>query len=235
MLINAKKIIELNHKIILKNRALQLNIHVANAAIEAIKAAAYLQLESPQDITVLRLGIRLINSAGAGGYAALAGFYQPCAAHIRDIIEVSFLLDYFHRDITQIEKWRLATAKERRAEFRPKVIRDRLNKMDGKDRSYRDKAYADFSRHGTHAHPEGFALINISSHTAIGPFADEQRLFGLSYELALYLSSATVYLCQCIDVKKLDQKLKASINYAEHSVIFFKALEGFQNEYFKRP
>lgn len=228
MLIDATEVISANDQVIRESRLALDNIAFANTAIDTLRAAAYLDLNDPDDITVLRLAVRLINSAGASGSSALSGYYQPSAAHIRDIIEVGFLLDLFRRDIRQIQIWRTASPEVHWKKFSPKKLRKKLDQLDGGERSYRNDAYKFFSEHGTHANPKAVGLISPEMNTMIGPFPDANRVIGLSFDLARHLAAATLSLTRCIDAHRLDENNNTSKTYLLSAIDFLDAIQVFK-------
>jgi hypothetical protein len=193
VLIDASDIIVLNRGFIEKSEWALQNIHAANAAIDVLRAACDLKLDQPDEVAVLRLAIRLINSSGAAGDALMSGYYQPGAAHIRDLIEIGFLLDYFRRDPMQVTRWRTTEKSKRFWDFRAAQLRKDLNALDGDKHKFRDQAYAFFSSHGTHADPDSIVLNSPNNWTSVGPFPDRDRSIGLSFDLARYLAAATEY------------------------------------------
>ena len=62
----------------------------------------------PRDLdheTVLLLGCRMFNDLASFGML-VGGYYQIAAAIQRDMMEIVFLLDMFHRDHSKIKEWR---------------------------------------------------------------------------------------------------------------------------------
>jgi hypothetical protein len=69
------------------------------------------------ELTVQSLGIRLFNSAAGAVQSLMAGYYQNSVMLHRDLLEVSFLLDYFHSNKERIAEWRQCTESERNKNF----------------------------------------------------------------------------------------------------------------------
>lgn len=228
MLIDSSDIHAQNDKIIRESRWCMENIEFSNKAIDVLRAASYLPLESDDDVTLLRLAIRLINSAGAAGISTLNGYYQPAASNIRDIIEVSFLLDLFSRDGSQIAKWRTADKKTRYAHFRPVAIRTTLDNLDGKSSSFRNEAYKLYSEHGTHMNASAVMLMSPNMNTIVGPFPDAERVFALSFDIARYLGAGTAYLIKSLSNCNAENNdaLRSFINF---STAFLDAIEPFKS------
>lgn len=202
MFIDASEIVAANDQYLRASRWATENITLGNRSTDVLRAAAYLKLDEPDDVTVLRLGVRLINSAGAGGAMAMAGYYQQAASQIRDLIEVGFLLDLFRRDAKQINRWRVCGEKARRSNFSPFEMRKTLRKLDGGTAVWdRDAAYDLFSKHGTHIDPDNVVLMSPDMMTIVGPFPDRDRVVALSYDLARYLSAGTGFLTRWVATK----------------------------------
>ncbi|WP_313760180.1 hypothetical protein [Rhizobium sp.] len=228
MIIDTSDIATENDRFIRASEQTLQNIEFAHASIDVLRAAAYLPLNEADDITVLRLGIRLINSAGASGSDAMNGYYQPAAAHIRDIIEVSFLLDLFRRERGEISAWRNASDETLWQKFRPEKLKSRLDHYDGGKPSYRKSAYKFFSEQGTHAKPLAVGLISPDMNTMVGPFPDERRVVGLSFDLARHLSAGTAFLIRCIGHHQLDEADERVSKYLRAGIDFFDAVEHFK-------
>ncbi|NLS07846.1 hypothetical protein HGP14_31935 [Rhizobium sp. P32RR-XVIII] len=228
MIIDSSDIASENDRLINASEWALQNIAFTNTSIDVLRAAAYLPLDETDDITILRLGIRLINSAGASGLAAINGYYQPAAAHIRDIIEVSFLLDLFRRDRKEVSMWREASDEVLWQKFRPQKLKSRLDHLDGCKPTYRKPAYQFFSEHGTHAKPLAVGLISPDMDTMVGPFPDEQRVLGFGFDLARHLSAGTTFLIKCIDHHRLDEADERVEEYLRAGIDFFDALDSFR-------
>ncbi|MDH7789148.1 hypothetical protein [Ochrobactrum sp. AN78] len=229
MFIDSSEILSQNDKILRASEWGMENVEFANKAIDVLRSASYLPLDDADDITLLRLAIRLINSAGAAGISSMNGYYQPAASNIRDIIEVAFLLDLFSRDLSQIEKWRTADKKTLFSEFRPLSIRQKLDKFDnpeGGELSFRNDAYKLYSEHGTHMKANAVILMSPNMNTIVGPFPDAERLLGLSFDIARYLGAGTFYLFRCLnrEMENTDQ-LEAFVSFSR---IFLDALKQFK-------
>lgn len=95
-----------NDAMIAGDRGAQANFDVINQSLDTldrlIRGGAW---TTEAELTVLRLGVRIFNAAGAGLKTARAGYYQPAFSQVRDILETSYLLDYFKQDPGQIAIW----------------------------------------------------------------------------------------------------------------------------------
>ena len=86
------------------------------------------QWETEGELTILRLGIRIFNSAAAGLKCARSGYYQPAFAQVRDILEVSYLLDLFRQNPEMVGQW-LSTKASYKL-FSPRAVRKALSKAE---------------------------------------------------------------------------------------------------------
>lgn len=228
MFIDASDIVTENDKHLRGSAWALENISLGNAATDVLRAAGYLSIDTDDDITMLRLGIRLINAAGAGGLAALSGYYQQAAGQVRDLIEVGFLLDLFRRDPKQINRWRVCDEKARRKNFSASALRDMLNALDGSSEDRRNVAYQLFSRHGTHVTPNAIILMSPNMNTMIGPFPDRDRVVALSFDLARYLAAGATYLISWLEGKDLPHD-ENTRHYREARVSFLRKLSTFSS------
>jgi hypothetical protein len=142
-------------------------------------------------LVVLRLGVRLFNDAGAALKCARAGYWQPAFAILRDLMETTWLLDYFRIEPARIERWRTSDYRVRQKEFKGPVVREAVNRGQP---STRHQVYSDYSEGAAHPSPEGFALISPNDVTNIGPFPDEVRLRVFLREMAsIFLDGALTF------------------------------------------
>lgn len=203
MLIDNSAIEAANEDFVRNSPAAMCNVELCYAAVDLLRAAAELpSFSTPDDVTMLRLAVRLINDAGACGTCALGGYYQQAAAHIRDIIEVEFLLDLFRRQPKEINRWRVCGHKARQKYFKPSAIRKRLDRLDGFTNKPRDALYKLFSDVGTHANPDGFTIISPNALTQVGPFPSEKVVIALSFDLARVLGHAAWHIARWVDLRR---------------------------------
>ena len=87
------------------------------------------------ELTIQHLGIRLFNCAAGAVQSLLSGYYQNSVVFQRDLVEVTFLLDYFRSNKDHISEWRRSPQK-----FTPQVVRKALDRRDDfKGLSLRDR------------------------------------------------------------------------------------------------
>ena len=85
-------------------------------------------IENNQLIAFTGMKIRLFNSISCCLKLLLSGYYQGAISPIRDILEITFLLDYFTLDSESIERW---VADSNSQEFKQLNIRKKLDDRDG--------------------------------------------------------------------------------------------------------
>ncbi|MEJ1118156.1 hypothetical protein V9K92_06725 [Phyllobacterium sp. CCNWLW109] len=202
MFLDTSDVVKENLKHIAASNPAQANIMMVQLAVDALKACAYTaSFTTDLQINLCRLAVRLINSAGAAGDSALAGYYQPAIAGLRDILEVALLLDLFQRDNTQFIRWIESSEKERKSQFKPIKVRQMLEERDSSTVEYRRAAYNLYSGHGTHVDPGRHHSISPNDLTIVGPFPDEPRIIAISYDIARHMAAATAS-CMTIAVRQ---------------------------------
>lgn len=150
--------------------------------------------QTPEEITALRLAVRLLNSASAALKLARAGFYHPALTMVRDMMEVEFLIDLFSQNRELLTKWISLSAKERERQFSPVKVRVALDERDGWTEKKREKAYKDLCAYAAHVTPEGFAVISPNDMTVIGPHPNPRALKATIEELVKVLPSACIHV-----------------------------------------
>ena len=136
-------------------------------------------------IAIAGLQIRLFNSIASCIKLLLSGYYQGSVSFIRDVLEVSFLLDYFTLDDSSIERW---IKKPSSNEFKPIEIRKKLDERDDLSEQKRKDRYKLFSAYGTHATFDGNRLFNNNNLLTIGPFFNQKFLENILFDLAEQLA-----------------------------------------------
>lgn len=130
--------------------------------------------KTPDESTIMALGARVYNSAAGALYLTRSGYYQTALMLMRDIIEVTNLLDYFLGHKTDITGWRTLPNRERRKRFSPKIIRDVLNRRDHLPRDVRNEYYSLLSECAVHATFQGIELLMKDKKIMVGPFSDRR-------------------------------------------------------------
>lgn len=141
--------------------------------------------QDEDDLFIRALGIRMANALTGAMQQLLSGYYQLAAMVARDLVESSFMLEYFSLDRKRVTRWRTCTDKERKAEFKPVTIRTALDKHHKHEGLKRAKAYELFSQLAGHPHPKGFAMLKGKDGLLqCGPFFDPTALSATLSELA---------------------------------------------------
>lgn len=138
------------------------------------------------DLVLQMLAARLFNSGASAMKLLMGGYYQSAVMIMRDILETTFLLDYFHSNPTQIAVWRQCTEKERIGKFGAAKIRIALDDRDGYTERKREAAYNLLCQLGTHPTYTGFQMLQAkgSNLVNVGPFFEPASLDAVLSELA---------------------------------------------------
>lgn len=142
----------------------------------------------PEELTIMRLGIRNFNSVASSIKLGLSGYYQSAISQVREVFETVMLLDYFSSFPDEIDAWTKANKKERLDRFRPVLIRQKLDKRDNFQEKKRNKAYKLFSELAAHPTASGFVLFSPNNLSNVGPFFNEKYLKVWIEELAKLVS-----------------------------------------------
>ncbi|OQW69233.1 MAG: hypothetical protein BVN34_07025 [Proteobacteria bacterium ST_bin12] len=139
-------------------------------------------IKNNQLIALTSLKIRLFNSISCCLKLLLSGYYQGAISPIRDVLEITFLLDYFTLDSESIERW---VADSNSKEFKQVAIREKLDDRDGLHEMKRKYKYQLLSTYGTHATFDGNKLYNNNNLLTLGPFFNQKFLENILFELAV--------------------------------------------------
>lgn len=232
MLLDTSEIERLNFAAVKSSEQANKNIALMRIAVDFLSEMTREQsFSSDDEVTILRLGIRVLNDAGAASQCAMSGYYQQAVGIIRDIIEVGFLLDLFRREKAKIAEWRTCTPKERKDNFKIVDIRKRLDLLDGTDARKRQEAYAFYSTHGTHPTPD-LQAISPGGDTMIGPFPHDGYARLITYDLAKWFVAAVGYIAAILDFGKIpsDRRLTMSSSKLRLGVEFAGWLSTPQQE-----
>jgi hypothetical protein len=148
---------------------------------------------SSEDVRTIQLfGIRLFNATASVLKLLLSGYYQTSVLQQRDLLETIFLLDYFRTDRGLIAEWRSSTDRVRQRKFSPAVVRDALDKRDGRTTGKRADAYKMFCELGAHPTYLGFHMLTEKTGGDVytGPFFHVKSLKAGLEELASHMAQA---------------------------------------------
>jgi hypothetical protein len=174
------------------------------------------------ELTIQHLGIRLFNSAAGAVQSLMSGYYQNSVMSQRDLVEVTFLLDYFRSNKNQISEWRRSPQK-----FTPDMVRKALDHRDGFTERKRRDHYKLLSGIGAHASYQGFELLrpNEGSDACCGPFFAERLLSPATEELAkACILAAEAFLFQFKPRSLAD--FEAMIRFTEVKAAWFERFIG---------
>lgn len=148
--------------------------------------------ENDDEMTIQLLGIRLFNAAASSIKLMLSGYYQTAAGQMRDLLETTFLLDYFQSNRPLITDWRTSDDRARWNKFKPVKIREALDARDGFEGKKRGAAYSLLSELASHASTKGFRMLTPipGGDAHCGPFFEKTSLDPCLSELAKILVQA---------------------------------------------
>lgn len=146
-------------------------------------------------MTIKYIGIRAFNHAMVAFRNTLSGYYQTSYAIQRDLLEMSFLSDYFRSNPAEIAKWKAATNEERVKDFSPSSVYKKLDIRDGFREQKRKKMYQEYCEYGSHVSYPGIKLLtNDQNLVEIGPFYNEKKLINTIYDLLRNFGALVAYL-----------------------------------------
>jgi hypothetical protein len=172
---------------------LSLHARMIQRAMSMMDHMAKRRPHSDEDDMVLQmLAARLFNSGASAMKLLMGGFYQTAVMVMRDILETTFLLDYFHSHRDQIAVWRACDEKKRSREFGAMKIRIALDDRDGFTERKREAAYNLLCKLGTHPTYTGFQMLQSkgSNKVIVGPFFEPAFLDAVLSELAKTIMQA---------------------------------------------
>jgi hypothetical protein len=172
---------------------LSLHARMIERAMTVLDHMAKRRPHSDEDDLVLQmLAARLFNSGASAMKLVLGGFYQSAVMILRDILETTFLLDFFHSHSDQIAVWRACNEKQRVSKFGAAKIRIALDDRDGYTERKREAAYNLLCQLGTHPTYAGFQMLQAkgSNLVIVGPFFEQASLDAVLSELAKTIMQA---------------------------------------------
>jgi hypothetical protein len=144
------------------------------------------QHRSEEQLIAQLLGIRLFNGSASAVHHMLAGYYQNSVMQQRDLLEVSFLLDYFRTDPALILEWKASTESDRNKKFGAFQVRTALDDRDAFTERKREAHYKLLCSLGAHASYQGFQMLQPvpGGNAHCGPYFAEGALNAVAAELA---------------------------------------------------
>ncbi len=177
---------------------LSAHLELLESSMDVIYVLLPLKGDEDADRSALgNLGIRMFNALAASLKLLLSGYYQAAALHLRDVLETTFLIDYFSTDASLIGRWRTVPEGQRKIQFRPVTIRKALDDRDGYTELKRAKAYDLLCSLAGHATPEGVVMlipVRGANYVHCGPFLENTALEAVLSEAAkIALQAAEIF------------------------------------------
>lgn len=178
-------------------------------------------------LTIQLLGLRLFNSAAGAIQSLMGGYYQNSVMLQRDLLEVSFLLDYFRLNAAHIAEWRRCDESERNKKFSAYKVRTSLDDRDGFTERKREAHYKLLCNLGAHASYQGFRLLRPtpSSDAHCGPYFADRALDATAAELAKVSIGAATNFTLFFDAKSLAD-WETKLGFMEAQVAWFEYFFG---------
>jgi hypothetical protein len=179
------------------------------------------------ELTIHLLGIRLFNSAAGAVQSLTSGYYQNSVMLERDILEVTFLLDYFRTNEASIAEWRGCTESERNKKFGAYKVRTALDDRDGFTERKREERYKRLCTLGAHASYQGFLLLTPTAggDAYCGPYFADRALEATVAELATLCVNASRTFSMFFDGKSLAD-YEMALSFTEAEVAWFEHFIG---------
>jgi len=168
-----------------QNTDLQLHLQATEAAMEIADQLRKVANED-EDFKFIRLfSMRIFNAFGSATALVMRGYGQGATMILRDVIETSFLIDYFASNPSELTRWRTCDDKTRRRDFSPFEIRKALDKRDGFIEGKRDAEYRLYSELAAHASTQSAAMLRPrpSDNAVSGPFIEATALDAVVSEM----------------------------------------------------
>jgi hypothetical protein len=179
------------------------------------------------ELTIQLLGIRLFNSAAGAVQSLMGGYYQNSVMLQRDLLEVSFLLDYFRLNRALIAEWRRCDESARNRNFSAFKVRTALDDRDGFTTRKREAHYKLLCTLGAHATYQGFQLLQPTpgGDAHCGPYFAEGPLEAAAGELAKICVGAAANFAPFFK-EKSTQDFEAKLRFTEGQVDWYEHFVG---------
>lgn len=220
-------ILQAHDRMVASDDDLRRHIELINGALECLSRLPESHKEGDEkELAVLRLSVRCFNSGAGSIRLQRCGYFQPAMMLVRDLIEVSHLLNLFKKMPAELDEWLSLPEKERQRRFKPVAVRERLDKFDGFKERKREKIYGMFNQLAAHPNPNGHHLISPDNITRIGPFIDYSRFKAGIEELATHVGNAAVCVCNLVRPNTLEALREKDV--------FLKNLHDWMSRYFRK-
>jgi hypothetical protein len=183
--------------------------------------------QNDDQLVVQLLGFRLFNSMAGAIQNFMAGYYQNAVMKMRDILEVSFLLDYFNTDRALIAAWKGCSENERNKRFSAFKVRTTLDDRDGFTGKKRMEHYQLLCNLGAHASFQGFELLRPTAggDAHCGPYFADRALDATLSELAKVAVGAAGNFAMFFDPRNLPD-LETKLHFMEAQSVWFATFFG---------
>jgi hypothetical protein len=215
-------------KLIEADEDLSLHIQMIEAVMDTLQFYRMNYDEKTQEQTAIKLlGARLFNAIGAAVKLSLSGYYQAATTHTRDILETSFLLDYFSTDAKLIMRWSEVSEDVRTKEFSQVKIRSTLDQRDGYTTRKRQEHYKLLCSLASHPTFLGLELLRPEPGklAIMGPFHSSSLLKASIEELVKVCLLASDVFVRFFPSENLDQ-MRVAVARIEASAAWFKRVFG---------
>jgi hypothetical protein len=179
------------------------------------------------ELTIQLLGIRLFNSTAGAVQSLMGGYYQNSIMLQRDLLEVSFPLDFFRSKKASIAEWRGCNESERNKQFSAFKVRTALDDRDGFTTRKREEHYKRLCTLGAHASYQGFQLLQPTAggDAHCGPYFAERALEAAAGELAMVCVGAAANFAPFFK-EKSTQHFEAKLRFMEAQVDWYERFVG---------
>lgn len=182
--------------IIAKDPKLFLHMEVTQAVMDLLDQFRQYPTEDEDLKVVQALGLRAFNALASSIKLTLSGYYQNGSLLLRDVLETSFLLDYFSTHPCVIQDWRVADRGTIGRRFKPIDIRKALDERDGFTGLKRANQYQLLSDLAGHPSMLSFRMLCPQGMDAqLGPFVDSSVISAVFEEMG----KLAVHLGEIID------------------------------------
>lgn len=182
------------------------------------------EVTDEEELHLGNLGIRCFNALASSLKLMLSGYYQAAALHVRDLLETTFLLDYFTIDPGLMTKWRTMSDRDRKTAFKPITVRDALDRRDGFSTMKRKAAYELLCKLAGHATPEGAIMLAPDPSIGTvhcGPFLEITALEAVLSETAKTALQAAHAFRHAIKAEGLDAHA-ARVSFMHDEAVWLK-------------
>ena len=175
-------------------------------SLEACDAASFTTVPSR---TVIDLGVRAINSLSASALLMHAGYWVAAGHQMRDLIEVSQLIELIENDPSCAEDWVGCTGKERYRRYSFGKVKAKLDAL-RPERAGSREMFDFWSNIGSHPSVEGLALQQYrTGGPVIGPttnFDHMRLLYADLFRLLIIVTYAFISAVESLRPEKVSSR-----------------------------